>query len=105
VDLDDEVAVRFGWFAFRTPVSNVVRSRIEGPWLWITAIGVRMSVRHRDVSFCGDPRGGVRLDLRERVPWGPFRVPAIYVGVEDLEGFAAELGRRGIPGEDARRLR
>jgi hypothetical protein len=33
---------------------------------------------------------------------GPFRLPALYLGVEDLEGLAAELERRGIPGEDAR---
>jgi hypothetical protein len=30
-------------------------------------------------------------------------VPALYVTVGDLEGFAAALSERGIPGEDARR--
>ena len=104
VDLDgDAVDARFGFFRLRVPLTDVVRWRIEGPWLWVTAIGVRMSVRHRDVSMAGDPRGGVRLDFREPVRWGPLRVPALYVGVEDLEGFGAELARRGIPGEDARR--
>ena len=56
----------------------------------------------RDVSFAGSPRGAVRLDFRDRVRWGPLRIPALYLGVEDLEGFAAELERRGIPGDDAR---
>ncbi len=99
---DHQVVARFGYFELRVPLANIVRWRIEGPWRWITAIGVRRSVRHADVSFAGSPRGGVRLDFRERVRWGPLRIPALYVGVEDLEGFAAELERRGIPGEDAR---
>ena len=106
VDLGDApdglLEVRFGRVRFSTPIENLASWRIEGPFRWITAIGVRMSIRHRDVSFAGSPHGGVRIDLRERVPWGPFRVPAIYVGVDDLEGLAAELERRGIPGTDAR---
>jgi hypothetical protein len=39
---------------------------------------------------------------KERVPVGPFRVPALYVTVEELEGFAAALAERGIAGVDAR---
>jgi hypothetical protein len=103
IDLDNDVAVSFGFFRFRTPLSNVISWRIEGPWLWITAIGVRMSIRHRDVSFDGSHLGGVRLDFGERVRWGPINVPAIYVTVEDLDGFAGALTERGIAGEDARR--
>ena len=99
---DGLITARFGWYEFRTPIDNVRRWRIEGPWLWITAIGVRRGIRHGDVSFAGSPRGGVRLDLRERVRWTIFHVPVLYVGVDDLEGFAAELAALGIPGEDAR---
>ncbi len=99
---EGRVEIRFGWFNPTFPVADVERWRIEGPWLWITAIGVRMSIRHRDLSFAGSPRGGVRMDLRTRYPYGPLRIPAFYVGVEDLEGFAAELSALGIPGEDAR---
>lgn len=100
---DGQVTVRFGRFGLEVPVSNIAGWRIEGPWRWVTAIGVRMSIRHRDVSFAGSPRGGVRLDLREPIRWGPRPVPAIYVGVDDLEGFTRELTALGIPGEDARR--
>ena len=66
VDLDDELDARFGW-APADAVSNLETWRIEGPWLWITAIGVRMSIRHRDLTFAGTPRGGVRMDFREPV--------------------------------------
>ena len=65
---------------------------------WITAIGVRRSVRHGDVSFAGSPHGGVRLDFREPIRWTVFRVPAFYVATDDLEGFAAALAARGHPG-------
>ena len=99
---DGMIDVRFGRFRFTTPIANLASWRIEGPFLWITAIGVRRSVRHADVSFAGSPHGGVRIDFKERVPFGFLRVPAIYVGVDDLDGLAAELTRRGIDGTDAR---
>ncbi|HEY5496039.1 MAG TPA: hypothetical protein VIK16_05220 [Candidatus Limnocylindrales bacterium] len=103
VELSDDFDAHFGRFRLRTPVANIVSWRIEGPWLWITAIGVRLSIRHRDLTFGGSPRGGVRVDFREPVRMGPIRVPALYVTVEDLEGLAAALEERGIPGKDARR--
>jgi hypothetical protein len=100
---DSVVRVRFGRFEFTVPIATVTRWQIEGPWRWITAIGVRMSIRHRDISFAGSPRGGVRLDFRAPVRWGILDIPAAYYGVEDLEGFAAELTALGINGVDARR--
>lgn len=103
VDLDDRLDANFGFFHMRTPVTNIVRWRIEGPWLWITAIGVRRSVRHADVTFGGNHRGGVRIDFAQPVRWSVLRAPALYVTVDDMEGFAAALTARGIPGEDARR--
>jgi hypothetical protein len=97
VDLNDELDARFGFYRVRTAMSNVASWSIEGPWLWITAIGVRTSLRHRDVTFGGNHRGGVRVDFKERVRFGFLRIPALYVTVEDLEGFAAALTERGIP--------
>lgn len=97
-DLD----ARFGFAHVRVPVENIVSWRIEGPWHWITAIGIRRSIRHGDITFGGSARGGVRLDFRERVKLGPFRMPALYVTVQDLEGLAAALAARGIVGVDLR---
>jgi hypothetical protein len=105
VDIGEELDARFGFGHLRTPLGNVASWRIEGPWLWITAIGIRRSVRHGDFTFGGTHRGGVRLDFRERVQAMGFRVPALYVTVEDPEAFTAVLTARGIPGEDARRDR
>jgi len=103
VDLDNDFDAHFGNFRVRTPFANIVSWRIEGPWRWITAIGVRRSIRHGDVTFGGNHRGGVRVDFREPVQLSRLHVPALYVTVEDLEGLAAALAGRGIRGEDARK--
>jgi len=106
VELDGaELRAHFGFAHVRTPLANVTRWRIEGPWRWIPAIGIRRSLRGGDLSLAGSHRGGVRLDLREPVRYGPFRPRVLYVGVDDLDGFAAALAERGIPGEDARKRR
>jgi hypothetical protein len=102
-DPDGELEVQFGWAHFRTPLANLASWRIEGPFLWITAIGVRMSIRHRDLTFGGSHHGGVRIDFHRPQRWSLFNVPAIYVPADDLEGLGAELARRGVPGLDARR--
>ena len=96
------LVARFGWSTARVAVAEIARWRIEGPWRWITAIGVRRSIRHGDLTFGGSPRGGVRLDFREPIRLGFLSVPALYLTVQDLEGFAAALAELGIPGEDAR---
>lgn len=105
VDLNTDLDAHFGFYRMRTPVANIYRWRLEGPWKWLTAIGVRMGIRHRDLTFGGNHHGGVRLDFREPVRWGPLTIPTFYVTVADMEGLAAALTERGIAGEDARRNR
>lgn len=102
VDIGDELDARFGFFRFRTPSANLASWRIEGPWLWITAIGVRLSWRHGDLTFGGTNRGGVRIDFREPVAWHGRRIVAIYLTVDDIAGFTTALAERGLPGFDAR---
>ena len=102
---EDPLRVKFGWWPFETTMGNAIHWQIEGPWRWITAIGYRMSIRHRDLTFGGSPHGGVRIDFRTPVRWLLFRIPAIYVPADDLDGLAAELARRGLPGADVRRRR
>jgi len=104
VDLGKELDARFGYARLQTPLDNIRSWRIEGPWLWITAIGIRRGIRDGVFSFAGTKDGGVRLDFRERVGLlRIFRTSALYVAVEDPDGFAAALSARGIPGEDVRR--
>lgn len=99
---EDQIVARFGWSSTTTPLTNVRGWRIEGPWRAITAVGIRRSLRHGDVTYGGSARGGVRLEFDDPVRLWPFSIPALYVTVEDLEGFVAALAERGIPGVDAR---
>ena len=103
VDLGAELDARFGRFSCRTPESNIARWSIEGPWRAITSLGVRRSIRHGDITFGGSPHGGVRVDFRERPKLSIFRPPALYLTVDDLDGFADTLAAQGIPGVDRRR--
>ena len=103
VELGETLDARFGWSRVTTPVSNCTSWSIEGPWSPITALGVRLSIRHRDLTFAGTAVGGVRVNFREVVPYWRFGLPALYLTVADLEGFAAALTERGIPGADHRR--
>ncbi len=101
---DGQLIARFGFFSLRTPLGNIVRWQIEGPYRWFTALGVRRSIRGADVTFGSSDHGGIRLDFREPVPFARvFKPPALSLTVDDLEGFAAELERRGVPGTDTRR--
>src|SRR3954452_11662786 len=104
VDLTStELDAHFGFFRLRVPLANIGQWRIEGPWLWITAIGVRRGVRTGDISFDGNHKGGVRMDFKTPVKWGFLHPPRMYVTVADLDGLAAALAAAGIPGEDSRR--
>jgi len=105
VDLDDDsLTARFGWASATTAIANIKAWRIEGPWRLITAIGIRRSIRHGDITFGGSEHGGVRLDFNESIPVGPgpFKPRALYLTVDDLVGFSEALAARGIPGMDAR---
>ena len=82
--------------ARRFPIFIGHRSRFV-----LLVFGVRPG--NHDLTFGGTPRGGVRVDFREAVRRLGISVPAIYLTVEDLEGFAAALAERGLPGTDERR--
>jgi hypothetical protein len=105
VDLGETLEARFGWSRITAPVSSIERWSIEGPWLALTAMGVRRGIIKADLTFGGTPQGGVRLDFRrgQHPTYFFLHPPALYLTVEDLEGFAAALEARGIPGQDKRR--
>ena len=105
IDIDGDLDAHFGFFRLTTPMANLARWQIEGPWLWIKALGVRRGFRDGDISFAGVHTSGVRIDFKERVRWGPFTVPRLYLTPEDIDGFVQALTARGISGEDVRKGR
>jgi hypothetical protein len=54
VDLGEQLEAHFGLYRMSTPVANIARWRIEGPWSWFTAIGVRRGIRDGVASFGGN---------------------------------------------------
>jgi hypothetical protein len=103
VELDGQLDARFGWGRLRTPIDNVAAWRIEGPWRWITAIGIRRNWLKSDLALDGVHHGGVKLEFREPARSFGLKVNALYVTVADIDGFVAALRARGIEGTDARR--
>ena len=99
VDLgDDTLTARFGRFSATTPIANIASWRIEGPWNWITAIGVRRSFRHADITFGGSPAGGVRLDFREPIKVGPTQDSRALPHGRGPRGSRRGSGRSWHPG-------
>jgi len=99
---DDRLSARFGFFRAETPLANIARWDITGPYRWWRAVGVRRTIGTHDLSFGGSAHGGVCLHFRDPVRVGVFRVTDLYVTVDDLEGLGAALTDHGIAGEDLR---
>lgn len=101
---DDVLFARFGWTSFHTPLANIERWEISGPYRWYTAIGVRGTPGAGDLTFGGSTHGGVGLFFREHVRLMLFRrLRVLYVTVDDVDAFARALADRGIPGTDVRK--
>ncbi|HVL80014.1 MAG TPA: hypothetical protein VM840_00300, partial [Actinomycetota bacterium] len=74
VEVDEDLRVRFGLFSLSTPVSNVRALELTGPYRWYRAIGIRMSLADRGLTFGTTVAGGVCLLFRDPVAGiGPFR--------------------------------
>ena len=104
---DDALVVRFGFFSLRSPLANVERWEMSGPYRWWRAIGVRGSLGKAEITFGGSAHGGIALFLRRPIPrwWWIRNLSVVYVTLDDVEGLAAELSRRGIGGTDVRTVR
>lgn len=101
----DRLDARFGFFGAHTPLSNIARWDITGPYRWWRAVGVRATLGKPELTFGGSAHGGVRLRFREPIRIARIRVRDLYVSVDDLEGLGRSLAARGIPGEDLRTVR
>lgn len=102
---DDTLFARFGFFSLRARLSAVDRWEVQGPYRWWSALGVRGTPGEPEITFGGSAHGGVALFLRDPIPrWLWIRnLRQLYFTVDDPAGLAAELVRRGIPGEDVSR--
>jgi hypothetical protein len=98
----DRLVARFGFVRTQTPLANIERWDITGPYKWWRALGIRATLGKSELTFGGSAHGGVCLHLRENVRIARMGVRDLYLTVDDLEGFGAALLAHGIPGEDLR---
>jgi hypothetical protein len=96
------LTAQFGRFRAETPLANITRWDITGPYRWWRAVGVRRTLGTHDLSFGGSAHGGVCLHFREPVRAARLTVTDLYVTVDDLAGLGDALAARGIVGQDLR---
>ena len=65
---DGELAVHFGPWKLRTPLSNVLDASVTGPYRLLTGLGLRISLRDRGVTFSTTTAGGACVRFVEPVP-------------------------------------
>lgn len=91
---EHHLRVRFGWFTLTTPRSNIASAVVTGPHQPLKAIGVRMSLADRGLTFGSTAERTTCIQFHEPVRAKPFDIashPALTVGVEDPDGLAALL--------------
>jgi hypothetical protein len=91
--------VRFGLWALRTPLSNVVDTSVTGPFALPKTIGPpHLSLSDRGLTFATSSDVGLCISFAEPVaaiePLGVLRHPALTVTVADVHGLAEMLDGR-----------
>ena len=98
---DDRIEVRFGYTKIETDIANVAGVELSGPYRAVRAIGVRLSLSDRGLTFGSNTRRGVCVKFIEPVsafpPWPTIQHPGVTLTLKDPEGFAAELEERRPP--------
>ena len=94
---DERVTARFGLLTLETPLSNVTEASVTGPHQPLRAIGVRMSLSDRGLTFGSSVERMVCMQFRQPVRTRPFDItshPGLSVSVERPDELAALLNRR-----------
>ena len=92
---DDRFTARLGPFTVSAPRSEITGVHLSGPFSALKAIGVRLSLADRGLTFGTTDRGGVCVEFAHPVrgvdPLGLLRHPGLTVTVTDPEGLVAAL--------------
>ena len=106
VDVDDEhLEVRYGPWSVHTPIANVRRVSVTGPYAWPKVIGPpHLSLADGGVTFGSNTEAGVCIAFREPVPVllpvGILRHRALTVTVAEPQRLAELLDvAAGEPGD------
>ena len=89
------LAVRFGPWRLDTPLDNVAETRVTGDYAAYRAIGARLSLADRGVTFGTDTASGVCVCFGEPVPallpTGCLTHPAVTLTLAEPERFRSAL--------------
>lgn len=91
---DTWLVARFGWFTLKTPRSNVAGAEVTGPHQPVKALGVRMSLSDRGLTFGSSAQRTTCIRFHEPVRVRPVDVaghPGLTVSVDRPEQLAALL--------------
>jgi hypothetical protein len=98
LELDaDGLRVRLGPWLVTTPLRNLAGAEVVGPFSAFRAIGVRLSLADRGLTFGTTTERGVCLRFHEPVPgiepWGLLRHPGLTVTVAEPDLVAAAVNK------------
>ncbi|WNV88392.1 hypothetical protein [Umezawaea sp. Da 62-37] len=96
LDVDeDTLTIHFGPWTLTTPVSNIAEATTTGPYHWWKAIGVRLSVSDRGLTFGSTTEAGTCIAFHTPVtaidPFHLLRHPSVTVTVADPPALTAHL--------------
>jgi hypothetical protein len=96
----DRLDAHFGPWRVTTPLANIARVEITGPYHFIKTAGpARLGVTDRGLTFATNGDRGVLITFVTKVPGieplGVLKHPELTVTVEDVEGLAKLLSPRG----------
>jgi hypothetical protein len=94
---DDRLSVHFGRFRLTTALENVFDTQLTGPYNWLKAIGVRVSLADKGVTFGTNAKAGVCVRFRTPVEAVGRRLglrhPGMTVTVADPASFKSAIDR------------
>ncbi len=94
----DRLLARFGPWRVLTPFTNISEVCVTGPYRWWKAIGPRLSMADRGLTYGTSCIAGVCVQFHEPVsgldPFGVLTHPGLTVTVADPEGLAKALRER-----------
>jgi hypothetical protein len=96
---DDALEARFGPWHVHTPLLNIARVEVTGPYAFVKTAGpARLAVTDRGLTFATNGERGVLLTFGVPVPGieplGLLRHPELTVTVADVDAFARLLRAR-----------
>jgi hypothetical protein len=96
VEVGDDLVAHYGRWHTRTPVANIARVCVTGPYVPWRGVGPHLSLKDRGITFGTNARRGICAVFREPItgidPVGAIKHPGLTLTLADIEGFAAATG-------------